>query len=91
MHIYIYTLFHIARKIGFLPMLFFGVWSIPLGPAKPVDYSTIIGKPIPVGLISNPSDDEINKIHALYVQSISDIYHKYKDRFGMGHIRLRIA
>jgi 2-acylglycerol O-acyltransferase 2 len=80
----------VARKIGFLPMIFFGVWGTPLGPSKPCDYVNVIGKPILVPKMDNPSDDDVRKYHALYVEQISSIFEAHKSNYGMGKISLRI-
>ena len=41
----------LGRKLGFLPMMFFGAFNIPFGPGKPVDYTVVIGEPIKVGRV----------------------------------------
>jgi diacylglycerol O-acyltransferase 2, plant len=81
----------IARKIGFLPMLFFGMWGVPFGPAKPCDIVNVVGKPIKVPHIENPSDEEIAAQHVIFVKAMEQLYEDHKDEYGMGHIKLRIA
>ena len=49
---------------------------------KEVKLTYIIGKPIQVNKNINASQEEINKLHTLYYNSIMDIYNKYKVRLN---------
>jgi len=82
----------LARQIGFLPMAFFGVFSLPLGPAKPVQYTVIAGSPIIVGAANpEPTIEEINKYHSMYIEELVALYERHKGAHGMDDIVLRIA
>ncbi|KAJ1431239.1 diacylglycerol acyltransferase [Ochromonadaceae sp. CCMP2298] len=81
----------VARKLGFLPMAFFGVFGTPLGPARPCDYTNYIGSPIPVPKIEHPSEADLRKYQALYVAALSKIFEDHKEQFGMGRFTLRVA
>jgi diacylglycerol O-acyltransferase 2, plant len=81
----------IGRYFGVLPMLFFGVWNLPFSPGKPVDYVNLIGSPIKIPKIENPSEKEIEKYHGLFIKALSELYEGNKNEFGMGQITLRIA
>jgi 2-acylglycerol O-acyltransferase 2 len=81
----------IARKIGFLPMLFFGMFGIPFAPSKPCSYTTVVGKPIIVPKIDEPTEEDLLKYHAIFLEEITRIYELYKKENGMGHVTLRIA
>lgn len=84
--------FHkLSKVLGFMPMLFFGMFSLPLGPSKPCDYSIVIGKPICLPKCDNPSEEEIRKYHSEYIQEITRIYELFKDDFGLQDVSLRIA
>jgi hypothetical protein len=80
----------LGRKFGALPMVFFGVFGLPLGPAKPCDLTNVIGKPIVVPKLENPSDEEIKKYHVLYMDEIARLFNTYKHDFDMGEVTLRI-
>lgn len=82
---------NMGRHFGVLPMLFFGVWNLPFSPGKPVDYSTVIGIPILLPKIDNPTQEDIAKYHKLYVRDISALYENHKKEFGMEDVTLRIA
>ena len=82
---------NLARRIGFLPMAFFGVFGLPLGPAKPVQYTLIAGSPIPVGAAQpEPSQEEIDKFHRIFVDDLVALYERHKSTYGMEHVNLRI-
>ena len=81
----------IGRFVGVLPMIFFGVWNIPFSPGKPVDYTNLVGTPIVLPKIENPSDEDIRKYHALFIKEISSLYEDNKKDFDMGDVVLRIA
>ena len=72
-------------------MAFFGVFGLPLGPAKPVQYTLIAGSPIPVGAAQpEPSQEEIDKFHRIFVDDLVALYERHKSTYGMEHVNLRI-
>ena len=83
----------IGRMIGFLPMVFKGMWGIPFGPARPCDYTNVVGSPIPfdkcVG--DEPSSDEIASYHAKYITALRALFDKHKSSCGMENVTLRIV
>lgn len=83
---------NLARKIGFLPMAFFGVWGAPLGPAKPCDYTNVIGKPIAIPKIAeeNITEELILKYHTQFLEAMTALYERHKAEHGMGDVSLRI-
>eukprot|EP01035_Chromulina_nebulosa_P017690 gene17690-23280_t len=81
----------IGRKLGVLPMLFFGVWGVPLGPGKPSDYNIVVGKPIKVPLIADPTEDQIKEYHQIYLDELTRLFELFKEDFGMKDIPLRIV
>lgn len=82
---------NIGRKIGFLPMMIFGMWGLPMGPPKECEYTNVIGRPIPVPQIAEPTQEDVKKYHALYVEALTALFEKNKARCGMAQIKLRIA
>lgn len=80
----------LGRKIGFLPMFFTGLFGLPLGPGKACDLVNVIGKPISIPCNPNPTDEDVKKYHALYIEEMERIYNSYKAAFGMEDVVLRI-
>jgi hypothetical protein len=42
----------------------------------------VIGNPITLPRIDNPSQEEIDKYHALYIEKLVDLFERNKGRFG---------
>jgi 2-acylglycerol O-acyltransferase 2 len=82
---------NLGRTLGFLPMLFFGMFGIPFGPAKPCDIVNVVGRPIKVPHVAEPTDEQIAEQHAIFVKAMEKLYNDHKDEYGMGHVKLRIA
>ena len=82
---------NIGRSLGVLPMIFFGVWNIPFSPAKPVDYTNVIGSPLILPKIENPSIEEIQKYHQIFIREMTKLYEENKAFHGMENVTLRIA
>ena len=80
----------IAKRLGFLPMMFFGLWNCPLGPGKPCDYVNVVGKPIAVERNENPSEEELRRVQAVYIAETVRIFETYKAEFGMGDVSVRV-
>lgn len=82
----------VGRKIGALPIMFFGVWNAPMGPAKPTELVNVVGPPIVLPpATENPSDEDITKYHQLYMDETKRIFETYKASFGMGNVSLKIV
>ena len=81
----------LGRKLGFLPMAFFGLFGLPLGPSKPVDYTNVVGKPIPVPKIENPTVDDLRKYQALFIEEMVRLFDTYHEEYGMAGVTLKIV
>ncbi|XP_007906824.1 diacylglycerol O-acyltransferase 2 [Callorhinchus milii] len=74
------------KLIGFAPCLFRGrgffsddSWGlVPYG--KPIN--TVVGEPITVPKIENPSQEEVDIYHGMYIQSLIKLFDRYKTKFG---------
>lgn len=80
----------IGRKMGVLPMAFFGVWGLPLAPAKPCDYTLVLGRPIIVPKIENPTEQDLKHYHGEYVKNLTRIFELHKKDLGLENVKLRI-
>ncbi len=56
---------------------------------KPLN--VIIGEPIPVTKIENPTRQEVEELHARYVEAVLDLYDKYNPVFGDPNVKLEIS
>ncbi|GAB1600364.1 2-acylglycerol O-acyltransferase 1-like [Argonauta hians] len=75
-----------TKFMGFSPVIFHGrgIFNYTFGILpfrKPVN--TVVGKPIDVPLIENPSKEEVEKIHTIYLKSLYELFEEYKGRYGI--------
>ena len=77
--------------IGFTPVLFFGrgVFQYNYGiiPRRK-KITVVVGKPLEVAKVENPSREEIADLHARYVQAVTDLYQEYNPIYGDENIKL---
>jgi hypothetical protein len=75
----------IKRKFGFCPPFFCGrgiFTSSGLFPyRRPVN--TVVGKPIPVKQIQNPTQEDIDQLHAEYCAQLSTLFDENKTKYGI--------
>ncbi|XP_048873550.1 diacylglycerol O-acyltransferase 2 [Brienomyrus brachyistius] len=77
----------LQKLFGFAPCLFHGCsifsedsWGfVPY--AKPI--TTIVGEPITVPKIEDPSQEVLDQYHAMYITSLGKLFDKHKSRFGL--------
>uniref|UniRef100_F1L9C7 Acyltransferase n=1 Tax=Ascaris suum TaxID=6253 RepID=F1L9C7_ASCSU len=68
------------KMTGVSPALYYG--SFFFWPRKvPID--TVIGKPIDVKRIANPSEEQINELHRKYISRLIDLFESNKTKFGL--------
>ncbi|RMX36834.1 hypothetical protein pdam_00000956 [Pocillopora damicornis] len=44
--------------------------------------NVVVGSPVPVTKIANPTQEEIDQLHAQYLEALTDLYEKNKDKIG---------
>lgn len=48
---------------------------------KPID--TVVGAPIVVEKIENPTQEQIDELHEIYVEKLNELFEEHKQRFGV--------
>jgi 1-acyl-sn-glycerol-3-phosphate acyltransferase len=80
-----------ARKIGFLPLFFYGRWKIPFGIPYPKKIHVVFGQPINVPCEeNNVSNESVDKYHKEFVNSLVQLFEKHKVSEGYGSRSLKI-
>jgi len=79
-----------SRAMGFVPVIFYGVWGLPFGPCKPCDLVNVVGRPIEVPKAVNPSDEEVRVYLDRYIVEITRLFETYKEQHGMGQYHLKV-
>lgn len=76
----------LQKIIGFAPCVFHGCgvisdsWGI-MPYCKPI--TTVVGEPITVPKVEEPTQDVVDMYHAMYIRSLRCLFDKYKTRFGL--------
>ena len=52
--------------------------------------STLVGAPIVVQAILDPSSAEIDRLHQEYLQSVEQLFETQKVNYGFGHVSLQL-
>ncbi|MCI4394655.1 hypothetical protein PGIGA_G00170840 [Pangasianodon gigas] len=77
------------RVMGFAPCLFTGGRWLLLPYRRPV--TTVVGSPISVPHVCNPSEQQVDHYHKLYMESLSKLFHTHKTSCGLAEThQLRI-
>jgi hypothetical protein len=82
-----------TRLIGVAPVVFHGrgmfQYTMGLLPyRKPVN--TVVGKPIEVEKNTNPSQEDVDRLHERYITSLIELFDQYKGQFGAPYKDLTI-
>lgn len=64
----------------------YGSWCCPL----PVDTTMVLGEPIPVSQVDEPSADQVDRVHAQFVAALQQLFDKHKEEMGYGDRTLEI-
>ena len=78
----------IARRMGFLPLLLYGVWGSTL--TFPVPVHVVIGQPIDLPRVDDPSQEQIEAYLQRFIQAMSRLFDKHKGNLGHGHLQLEV-
>ena len=79
--------------MGFTPVIFFGrgifQYNYGIVPYRK-KITVVVGKPLEVAKVENPSREEIADLHQRYVQAITDLYEEYNPKYGDLNVKLMI-
>ncbi|KAK3714410.1 hypothetical protein QZH41_020640, partial [Actinostola sp. cb2023] len=76
----------VKNVIGFAPPIFHGrgIFQYTFGflpHRKPVN--TVVGTPIKVNKVLNPTQEEINSFHQQYLQGLEKVFEDHKTKYGI--------
>ena len=81
----------IARKIGFLPLFFWGRFGIPFGIPRPQKLHVVFGKPMDIPCEGDDIQvDSVDKYHAMFLQELEALFERHKVAEGYGDRTLKI-
>ncbi|ETN69683.1 diacylglycerol acyltransferase [Necator americanus] len=76
-----------VKRFGGYSLPFFhgrGIFQLTFGYLpfrRPID--TVVGVPIPVERTVNPSQQQIDELHQIYIEKLDELFEKHKQRFGV--------
>ena len=50
----------------------------------------LVGKPINVIQINNPTSNDIDQLHQRYLQALEQLFEDNKEKYGLKHVNLKI-
>ena len=82
------------KNMSFSPPIFYGrgIFQYNFGFIpfrKPLN--VVVGKPIPVERIEEPTSEDILGLHEKYVQALKDLYEEYNPKYGDRKIKLVVS
>lgn len=81
----------IARKIGFLPVFFWGRFGIPFGIPNPQKITVVMGEPLDVPCQGESiSEESVDTYHKIFLQKMEELFERYKHEEGYGNRELKI-
>uniref|UniRef100_A0A914UPH4 Acyltransferase n=1 Tax=Plectus sambesii TaxID=2011161 RepID=A0A914UPH4_9BILA len=76
----------VKKLTGVTPMLFYGrgVFNYSFGylPYR-VPLNIVVGRPIPVEKVEEPTDEQIDELHARYVEALTELFESNKEKYGV--------
>eukprot|EP01087_Luapelamoeba_hula_P000439 TRINITY_DN10329_c0_g1_i1.p1 TRINITY_DN10329_c0_g1~~TRINITY_DN10329_c0_g1_i1.p1 ORF type:complete len:392 (-),score=47.70 TRINITY_DN10329_c0_g1_i1:67-1164(-) len=78
----------ISRRLRTSILLFVGRWYLPIPYQHPI--RMVIGTPIEVVRVDNPSKEQIDKLHAQFVAALQELFDEFKGEFGWQDKQLEI-
>ena len=77
-----------ARAIGFMPLMMYGLWGTSL--TFPVPVHMVIAKAIELPKVEDPTQEQIEMYLQRFIDSIRRIFDAYKERTGHASTELLI-
>lgn len=83
---YVFTGFDDIRlwlnTYGIPTVAFFGLWWLPLLPHRNLDLLTVVGEPLEIPQVDDPSDEMVDEWHGKYMDALRAVFDKHKAEAG---------
>mmetsp|Transcript_10059 Transcript_10059/g.22219 ORF Transcript_10059/g.22219 Transcript_10059/m.22219 type:complete len:354 (+) Transcript_10059:260-1321(+) len=79
----------LSRKAQTSVFVFWGRFYLPL--PRRVNITMVYGKPIIVEKVEDPSTEQIDQLHAEYLQELEALFNRHKASVGWGHKNIRFV
>ena len=81
----------LVKRFGFVLPVFCGCALCPLLPRADVELHTVFGKAIQLPRIEDPTREDVEKHHMIYIAALRKLYDEHKEQFGYGERELQIV
>lgn len=68
-----------SKYLSFAPVIFYGRNGSPFPYNHPIN--EVVGDPISIAKIENPTQEEIDRVHALYIARLRELFDQHKAKF----------
>ena len=80
------------KKFGFVLPVFWGPnWLLPHLPRNDIPLHTVIGSPLKLPVIKEPTKEQVEEWHGKYIECVKEVFDNHKERFGYGDRELEIV
>jgi len=79
---------YISRKLGFSCTIVFGKYFLPI--PRQIPLTLVLGSPIKIPKIENPTQEQIDEYHTIFVAQIQKLYEQFKGSYGWSKKKLII-
>lgn len=66
------------------------MWWAPFLPRSDIPLHTVVGSPLQLPLIPDPTAEDVAFWHKAYIKALTEIFDTYKGRFGYGDRSLEV-
>jgi hypothetical protein len=70
-------------RLGLPAIVPWGQWWCPILPKNQVDLHVVVGTPLALPTIPQPTQNDIDTWHGLYVEHLIELFDHHKGRFGI--------
>lgn len=78
------------NKYNIPAVVFWGEWWIPLFPKSDCKVVTVFGEPIAFPKIEEPTKEDVDKYHKVYMEKLVEMFENEKEAAGFGDRILEI-
>lgn len=81
------------KHLGFIVPFFWGPYYgllMPWLPRSDIAIHTVLGAPLQLPHIPEPTTDQVKKYHQLYIEALTELFDTHKARFGYGERNLQV-
>lgn len=80
---------NIARSLKTIQLIFWGVLGSPIPFKNPL--YVVVGRPIQVKKISEPTREQVARVHSEFLEALQDLFERHKTQAGYTNLKLKFV